>query len=156
TLAGTLIGTVSDEQGQALEGARVQLESSALMGGAISTLTNDRGQWRMTRLPPGTYAIEIELSGFATFGENDIRIGAEATLERTVVLKLGSVAESVVVEGSGSRIDARGVGFSSSYGTDEIASIPTRRSSMFDFLRAAPGVSPTSPASGTVTTISAF
>src|SRR4029453_11398685 len=33
---------------------------------------------------------------------------------------------------------------------------PTRRASMFDWIRAAPGISPTSPSSATVTTVSAF
>jgi hypothetical protein len=37
-----------------------------------------------------------------------------------------------------------------------LTNIPTRRFSMFDFIRAAPGVSPTSPASSTVDTVSAL
>jgi len=44
---------------------------------------------------------------------------------------------------------------------EDIRAIPTRRASMFDLIRAAPGISPTSPSSGTTssggtTTISAF
>ena len=50
--------------------------------------------------------LEIELQGFATYHEDDVRIGAGATLERTAVLKLAGVAESITVEGSGSRIEA--------------------------------------------------
>src|SRR4029453_14641691 len=34
--------------------------------------------------------------------------------------------------------------------------VPTRRFSMFDFIRSTPGVSPTSPSSGTVNTVSVF
>ena len=61
-------------------------------------------------LPPGTYALDVELKGFTPYHAEDIRIGAGATIERTVILKLAGVAESVVVEGSGSRIEARGSG----------------------------------------------
>jgi len=88
--------------------------------------------------------------------EGDIQIGAGATIERTAVLKLAGVAESVVVQGAGSRIDARNPGFGTRFGPEDIKAIPTRRASMFDWIRAAPGISPTSPSSGTVTTVSAF
>src|SRR4029079_11254024 len=39
---------------------------------------------------------------------------------------------------------------------EDLRTIPTRRASMFDLIRASPGISPTSPGSGTVTTVSAF
>jgi hypothetical protein len=107
-------------------------------------------------LPPGPYLLEIELPGFATYREDDVRIGAGATLERTVVLRLAGVAESITVEGSGSRIEARSSGVEARFGPEYLRSIPTRRFSMFDAIRAAPGVSPTSPSSGTVNTVSAF
>ena len=114
------------------------------------------GQLRFPALPPGRYALDIELPGFAPYHEADIRIGAGATIERTVVLQLAGLAESVVVEGAGSRIDARDPGFGTRFGPEDLRAIPTRRSSMFDLIRAAPGISPTSPSSGTVTTVSAF
>ena len=72
------------------------------------------------------------------------------------MLKLAGVAESIIVEGSGSRIEARGSGFETRFGPEYLRAIPTRRFSMFDAIRAAPGVSPTSPSSGTVNTVSAF
>src|SRR5262249_32132471 len=107
-------------------------------------------------LTPGAYTLDIEMPGFATYHEDDIRIGAAATLERTVVLKVKGVAETIVVEGSGSRIEARGSGVETRFGVDYIGNIPTRRYSMFDLFRAVPGVSPTSPTSGTVHTVSSF
>ena len=73
-----------------------------------------------------------------------------------MVLKLAGVAESIVVEGSGSRIEARSSGFETRFGAESLPVIPTRRYSMFDFMKAAPGVSPTSPSSGSVNTMSTF
>ena len=83
-------------------------------------------------------------------------MGAGATIERTVRLNLAGFAESIVVEGAGTRIEARNAGFGTRFGAEDLRRIPTRRSSMFDFIRAAPGISPTSPSSATVSTISAF
>ena len=90
------------------------------------------------------------------YREDDVSIGAGATIERTAVLKVAGLAESVVVEGAGTRIDVRNPGFGTRFGSEDIDAIPTRRASMYDFVRASPGVSPTSPSSGVATTISAF
>jgi hypothetical protein len=71
-------------------------------------------------------------------------------------LKLAGIAASIVVQGPGSRLEARSSGFETRFGPEYLASIPSRRFSMFDPIRAAPGISPTSPSSGTVNTVSAF
>jgi len=161
-LTGALIGTVRDAEGGVLPGARVRISSPALIGGPMTVVSDEKGQLRFQALPPGPYALDIELDGFAGYHEGDIRIGAGATIERTAILSVAGLAESIVVEGVGSRIDARAPGFSTRFGLDDLQTIPTRRSSMFDAIRAAPGVSPTSPSSGPAgpssasTTVSAF
>ena len=150
-LTGALIGTVRDEQGGMVAGARVTMRSSALLGGSVSLTTNERGQLRFLVLPPGRYSLVIEMPGLATLQEDDVVIGAGATIERTAVLRVAGVAESVIVAGAGSRIDARNPGLGTRFGSEDLLAIPTRRASMFDFIRATPGVSPTSPASGSST-----
>jgi TonB dependent receptor-like, beta-barrel/Carboxypeptidase regulatory-like domain len=155
-LTGALIGTVRDAQGGVLQGAAVRVSSPALIGGPATQTTNEKGQLRFPGLPPGVYALDIEMPGFASLREEEIRIGAAATIERTIVLNLTGVEESVVVEGAGSRIEARDPGFGSRFGQEDMKAIPVRRFSMFDFIRVAPGVSPTSPGSGTTNSVSAF
>jgi len=159
-LSGALIALVKDAQGGVVQGASVRVSSPALIGGEAVLVTNETGQLRFLVLPPGIYGLTIERQGFAAYREDGISIGAGATIERTAILKVSGIEESIVVEGAGSRIDARDSGFGTRYGPDDLKTIPTRRASMFDFIRAAPGISPTSPASGTSsgtsTTVSAF
>jgi len=100
--------------------------------------------------------LEIEAPGFSAYQEADIQIGPGATLERTAVLNLAGIQESFVVGGAGSRIEARGSGFETHFGPEDLKTIPVRRFSMFDFIRAAPGVSATSPGSGSTNSVSAF
>jgi hypothetical protein len=128
----------------------------ALIGGDVTTQTNERGQLRFANLPPGVYVLDIELQGFQPYRELGLRIGAGATIERTLVLRLAGLAQAVLVEGTGSRIDARDPGLVTRFGPEDLKTIPTRRASMFDFIRATPGVSPTSPGSGITTTVSVF
>ncbi|HTI37740.1 MAG TPA: TonB-dependent receptor [Vicinamibacterales bacterium] len=155
-LTGALVGTVQDQQGSAIPGALVRMTSPALISGSQTVFTSDKGQFRFPVLQPGTYAIAIEVKGFAPYHEAGIIIGAGTTLQRTAVLQVAGVADSVVVEGSGSRIEARSSGVETRIGPEYLETVPTRRYSMFDAIRAAPGVSPTSPSSGTVNTVSAY
>jgi hypothetical protein len=155
-LTGALIGTVKDAQGGVITGAVVTVSSPALIGGSATVTTNEKGQLRFPALPPGPYVLDIEVRGFKAFHEEDIRIGVGATIERMAVLTLAGVEESLEVEGAGSRIEARGSGFETRFGPEDLETIPARRFSMFDFIRAAPGVSPTSPSSGTTNSVSAF
>ena len=156
SLTGALVGKVVDEQGGAVPGAVVRLSSPALIGGPATVTTDSRGQLRFPVLPPGTYVIHVEVAGFTPYHEDDVVIGVSTTLERTVVLKVQGFAQSVVVEGSGSRIEARSSGIEARFDSEYLRAIPTRRFSMFDSIRAAPGISPTSPSSGTNNTVSAF
>src|SRR4051794_21190825 len=72
-LTGSLVGTVKDEQGAVLPGALVRLTSPALIGGPATATTNEKGQLRFPVLPSGSYLLEIELQGFASYLENEVR-----------------------------------------------------------------------------------
>ena len=155
-LTGSLSGSVKDEHGGILTGATVTLASPAQIGGDQRTTTNDKGQWRFPVLAPGVYSLRVEMGpGFAAYREVGISLGAGSALERTVVLKLAGVAQSVTVA-AGSSIESRSSGIETRFGPDHLATVPTRRFSMFDAIRSAPGMSPTSPSSGTVNTVSSF
>jgi len=129
-LTGTLIGTVKDASGGVLPRASVHLSSPALIGGAETRTTHEKGQLRFPALPPGLYVLGIEAQGFSAYHEEDTHIGAGATLERTAVLSVGGVEESFVVAGAGSRIEARGSGFETRFGPDDFTTMSRRRFSM--------------------------
>jgi len=154
-LTGTLVGTINDEQGGVLPGALVTISSPALIGGPQTVAATDTGQVRFQALPPGNYLVEVTMPDFASYREDAVTIGAGATLERNVVLRIAGLAEAIEVAG-GSRIEARSSGFETRFGADYIKTIPGRRYSLFDFIRVAPGVSPTSASSGTNNAVTAF
>ena len=136
-------------------GAVVRVTSAALIVRPSTTTTNEKGQLRFPALPPGAYCSTSSCTGFATYHEEDIRIGAGATIERTAVLKWRA-SRNRSSSREPARASKREAAGSRRVRAEDLKAIPTRRFSMFDFIRAAPGVSPTSPASGTVNTVSAF
>jgi hypothetical protein len=154
-LTGTLVGTVKDSQGGVLPAALVRVTSQSLMSGEERTTSNDKGQWRFPILPPGQYVLTVELPPKFRAYRDSLGIGAGERLDRPVVLEVAGVVESINVEAK-SGMNSLTSGLETRFGSDYIGTIPTRRFSMFDFIRSTPGVSPTSPASGTVNTVSVF
>jgi len=155
-LTGALVGTVKDADGGVMPGALVRVTSPALIGGARQTISSDRGQWRLQILPPGDYVLTIDLSPkFAVYQRSGIHIGAGETVELTAVLQVAGIVESVTVQANPD-MNPRTSGMESRFGRDFIRLVPTRRYSMFSLINNTPGVSPTSPASGAINTVSVF
>jgi hypothetical protein len=156
TLTGTLTGTAKDEQGGVLSGAVVRVASRELMGGGErQAIADDKGQWRFPALPPGSYKLIVELlPGFEPYREDDIIIRVGATIDRQIMLTRAGMKAAVTVQASPG--DVRDSGLSTRFGNDYLASMPSRQNSMFDPIKSAPGVSPTSPSGATVNTVSVF
>jgi hypothetical protein len=155
-LSGSLSGSVRDEQGGILGGATVTVSSPAQIGGDRRTTADDKGQWRFPVLAPGVYVLVVEKApGFNAYREEGISLGAGSSIDRPIVLQVAGVAQSVTVVADSS-VESRSSGFETRFGPEYLATIPTRRFSMFDAIRSAPGMSPTSPSSGTVNTVSSF
>jgi hypothetical protein len=156
SLTGALVGTVKDSQGGVLPSAVVRVTSPALMTGEARTMSDDKGHWRFPLLPPGEYALNVELPPkFAAYRQAGFKVGAGETVELPVVLPLAGVSETVTVDANVG-INSRSSGLETRFGPDYIRTVPSRRFSMFDLIRSTPGVSPTSPGSGTVNTVSVF
>jgi hypothetical protein len=155
-LTGTLLGTVKDARGGVLQGAVVRITSPALMTGEQATTSDDRGQWRFLVLPPGEYVLTVELAPrFRTSGPLGIQVRPGETLDKPVTLTLAGVTETVNVNAA-TAAETRRTGMEARFGPDYLRNMPSRRYSMFSAINAAPGVSPTAPASGSINTLSVF
>src|SRR5438552_1922111 len=73
--AGGLNGYVKDQQGGVLPGVTVTAKSAELLAPVVG-VTDNAGYYRLNNLPPGTYAVSAELSGFATFQREGILMRA--------------------------------------------------------------------------------
>jgi len=152
-LTGELVGTVRDPQGGVLAGAVVRITSPALFGGERRTVSSDSGHWRFLFLPPGTYALSVELPPrFKTHQRDGIYVGPGSSFDVTVVLPLAGFTNLTTVVASSAV--ARSSGLAAVFTSSAIDNTPTTRNSMFDYTRMAPGASPTSPTSRTATATS--
>jgi hypothetical protein len=101
---GIINGTVTDQSGAAIPGARVVVRNLET-GITRSTVTGPTGRYEVPNLQPGTYEVNASSAGFQT----SIRAGISLSVGRTAVvdhsLQVGNVAEQVTVTGEAPLIE---------------------------------------------------
>ncbi|HEY3744028.1 MAG TPA: carboxypeptidase regulatory-like domain-containing protein [Bryobacteraceae bacterium] len=95
----TLLGTVTDVTGAVIGNAKVTATESTT-GVARTTETNVSGNFSFPELPPGTYNVSVELTGFKRETRSNIGLLVNSTVRVDVALQPGNVSESVEVTGA--------------------------------------------------------
>ncbi|MGH9383587.1 MAG: carboxypeptidase regulatory-like domain-containing protein [Vicinamibacterales bacterium] len=124
---GTLAGVVRDPQGAVLPGVTVTASSSALIGGARTSPTGATGNYQLTGLPPGTYSVSYELSGFTPLKRENVIVQVAQTTRVDVELSVGTLQETVTVSGASPMVDVSSTVTQTNITKDLYDSIPTGR-----------------------------
>ncbi|MBZ5702508.1 MAG: TonB-dependent receptor [Acidobacteriia bacterium] len=94
----TISGRVVDASGAVLVGAAVELRS--VERGTVTTLTtNDAGIYVFASVQPGTYQLTVRKTGFRQTDLLGLIVNVQAHIEQNFRLEVGSVSESITVEG---------------------------------------------------------
>src|SRR5262245_7211597 len=145
-LTGNIIGSIKDASNAVLPGVTITLTSPALPSGPVTTVTNEKGEYRFGQLAPGLYTLVTSLSGFSTYNEDGLEVSVATTIERNITLKVGAVAETITVSGESPMVDTRRVGVASNIKEDTLDTLPIHRYQAAEFAKWSPGVAPTDPA----------
>ncbi len=94
TFRGALVGTVLDQTGAAIPGAKVTAKNQAT-GLARTTVTDDSGDFHIPELPIGVYSLAVEKAGFQTATVADLHVDVAGERRADVTLQPGRV-EAVV------------------------------------------------------------
>ena len=124
---GTITGTIADASGAMVPGVAVTLTSPALIGGPKGTVTSELGTYRFIALPPGTYDLKFELSGFRTISREGIRITANFVARVDITMSMQALAETVTVSGEAPAVDSKSNLISTSLDKGLLDNIPTGR-----------------------------
>jgi hypothetical protein len=101
----TIVGTVSDASGAVLPGVTVEVVSPALIEGGRTTVTDERGTYRVIELRPGTYGVTFMLPGFTSERRENVVLTTGFTATVNSSLQLGSFAENIVVTRQVAQVD---------------------------------------------------
>lgn len=135
-----IIGTVKDQTGAIVPGATVTARNQET-GLTRTDVTNQTGNFRLPVLPPGTYKVTVELSGFTTETRPDILLVIEQTAIINFTLKPATVAETVTVTGESPIVDTTRSDVSTSVSTDQIQHLPVASRRWIDLAMLVPGTS---------------
>jgi hypothetical protein len=136
---GTVTGKVVDSSGAVLPGATITLQSPEALG-QFTAISDANGAFRIANLPPATYDMKAELSGFQTLIRKEtVRLNGVLDVEFT--LSVGSVAETVTVIGQSPIVDPERAGLSVNISNKALTSVPVTTNRRFqDAWLVVPGV----------------
>ena len=95
----TLLGTVIDSSGASVANAKVTI-TEVTTGVKHSGQTNESGNYTFGDLPPGSYAVEVDQTGFKKEIRRDIALLVNTTERVDIQLQPGSLSETVEVTGA--------------------------------------------------------
>jgi hypothetical protein len=145
TSNGTLVGTVVDPGGLAVQGAEVSIQSADT--GAIRTAqTIENGAYRIDSIAPAYYTVTVKAANFQTTVVKSLYIPGSVIITSDVTLKLGNATEQVEVVATGMTVNTDNAQISGTISTEEIQSLPFSSLNPYSLALTLPGV--TSPQQG--------
>src|SRR3989441_6622433 len=125
TTTGAIAGEVRDATGAVLPGVTVEAASPALIEKIRTSVTDDRGQYKIVELRPGAYTVTFSLGGFSTVKREGIELTTGFTATVNAEMKVGELAETVTVTGASPIVDTQNVRRASVLANAYLAAVPT-------------------------------
>lgn len=101
---GSIQGTVKDQAGAAVPGAKVTVSSPTLVR-PLDTVTDSEGSYIFPKVPAGIYSVTVTQTGFKTVKNEEVNVVLGATAKIDVVLSAGNVSDSVTITAGSELID---------------------------------------------------
>jgi hypothetical protein len=96
TSLATITGTIADPSGAAVANASVEVHN--LENGAVfKVASSDTGNYTVSQLPVGDYAIDVTVPGFKKYSHTKFHLDAGQTMREDIALQVGAASEAVTV-----------------------------------------------------------
>lgn len=147
-ITATLTGTITDPNGAVVPGATVTATSTET-GQSRSNTTDDEGRYTIPFLPPGTYNVSVEGTGFTRVTRENIRL--EVAQTATIDISLSVTGGEVKVEIGGNEVPLLQTETSTIETTIEqklVEDLPSVDRNIFSFVNLVPGAIDAGTATG--------
>jgi Carboxypeptidase regulatory-like domain/TonB dependent receptor len=121
---GAIGGSVIDTTGAPISGAEVQIINGSTNSVVRKLPTNGDGDFVATLLPPGSYVVVVNKSGFGEAKAQAIEVRVTETTRVTITLKPGSVSERVEISAQVTSVETTNATTGESLGTATIRELP--------------------------------
>ena len=138
TFTGGVRGAVRDANG-IIPGVTVQLINEATTV-ARESVSNEEGLYNFAAVPPGTYTVNASLTGFKTYEQKGIRVGAQQFVTIDLTLEVGTLQETITVTGDAPLIETSNASTGGVISTEQLNTLPSGGRSAFLFAVTVPTV----------------
>src|SRR5438093_2536974 len=138
---GGVRGLVRDANG-VIPGVTVSLTNEATNISRDVT-TNDVGQYSFPAVPPGTYTLKTQLTGYKTYESKGLTVGTQQFITLDITLELGRLEENITVTGQSPLIDTANASHAASLDREALESLPAPGRNAFLIGVTVPTVMPT-------------
>jgi hypothetical protein len=155
---GALRGEVQDATAARVAGAQITLQSKG-SSTAREAMANERGEFRIEGLLPGSYRVTVSAKGFAE-ATADVDVEVSVVRDIAVTLKPQNARETVNVQGNGSSITTQSLDTASAVhegvvGSQDLETLPLPARSFANIAYLVPGTEPVEPSDPTKARITA-
>ena len=142
---GTIVGTVTDQQGASVPKAKVIITEDST-GLKYQVETSSNGEFIRSALKAGIYSIEVESSGFKKAIQRNVLLTAGDRVGANIALTVGEVSQSIEVAASAPLLQTESTIVGASIDSKQVSELPLGGQRNFAFLtRLSPGVVPNEP-----------
>lgn len=135
---GTIVGTVADPSGAVISKAKITITNKDTRASRVTESGPD-GAFSAPSLPPGSYEVRVEASGFASnVRSTDIATGATTTL--SIVMQVGAAKEVVDVQAEAPALNLESNTVQGVVARQQIESLPLNGRSFLNLAQLEPGV----------------
>ena len=124
--SGMIRGVITDSGGEPLPGIAVFATSPSLIG-AMTDVTKDDGSYRLPALPPGTYVVTAELSGFKTMKREEVVVRVGQVIALNLQMEVSTLKEEVTVTAASPIVDVQSLKLSTRVDSEALSRLPLSR-----------------------------
>jgi hypothetical protein len=121
---GAISGVVVDASGGSVAGADVQIIDTRIEVLVRKLPTASDGSFVAPLLPPGTYSVLVNKSGFSQAKADSIEVRVTETTKVTITLKPGAVSERVEISAQVTAVETTNATTGQSLGTETARELP--------------------------------
>jgi trimeric autotransporter adhesin len=138
TFTGGVRGAVRDANG-VIPGVTVQLVNEGT-GQTREAVTNEQGEYNFSAVPPSNYTVKATLTGFRTYENRNVRVGAQQFVTLDILLEVGALQETITVTGAAPLIDTSNASTGAVIDSAALQALPSAGRSAFLFAVTVPTV----------------
>jgi len=134
----SIVGTVTDQSGAVVSGARVTIVNAAT-GQTNDLTTNNSGAFNAGSVPPGTYKVTVTAKGFSTVATSvSVQVGNTATAN--IKMNVGQESQTIEVQASDITVNTEQSTVQGVLNSTQIENLPVNGRNFLDLAQLEPGV----------------